>query len=418
MNRCSEIRQVLSRSLDGALTPEERTTVDTHLRECAICVDWFAESKASTDLLRGFPRMQLPEDFAEVALLRARRERNEARVLRLRAIAGIAAAVLIIAGAFFLFGGSAPKQPDPELTRIAGEYLNASELFVDQASKLKGSDPTTELAVMEAELQATELQTLTLELIQHADGLPKADQVKKHAEHMRALIGYIQSKPPSEPGTILRVRQLAEKVKHGKEIFETSQIVQRPLSRIGSVDADPSVATYIRGRLHLYQGNYGFARQAFKQFAEAESELSGLAAYCFGEASLRSGHYDEAVPALIYAAQRQHDVTILHRLQDAAKKIEVFVEGTPADRADHDKIRFLVSNKDISLVRCEKQGKSWYYIKKASTEELLKQLQKKVPTGAIRQERHFQFPSINLDLDGVDTDSVEFRFMWKSPNEK
>lgn len=392
--------------------------VDAHLHECPICADWLAEARASMDLLRGFPRLHPPLDFAEAVLVRAQRERRELRRIRMRAMAGIAAAVLIIAGSFFLFARSGPRPPDSEITRIAGEYLNASELFADQALKLKGIDAATELAVMEAELQATELPNLRMEVLQVADGLPTADQLKRHAESMGELIGYIQSRPPSEPETIVRIRRLAERVKRGHDAFGRAQIPSRPLSRVGPVEADPSVAAYVRGRLYLYQGNYGFAREAFKQVAEVESALSGLAAYCFGEASLRSGQYDEAVPALIYAAQRQRDVTILERLQDAARKIQVFVEGTPADRADEDKIRFLVWNKDISLVRCERQGRLWYHIRKVSAEELLRQLESKVPTGAIRKERCFQFPSIHLNLNEVDPNSIEWRFIWKNPGEK
>ena len=73
--RCTELVEVVTDWMEGALTDDERLQVEAHLAICPHCTDYVAQIRRSIDVLRETPR-PAPRPDAREALLDAFRRAN------------------------------------------------------------------------------------------------------------------------------------------------------------------------------------------------------------------------------------------------------------------------------------------------------------------------------------------------------
>ncbi len=107
-------KELLSAYIDGELSPQEKTLVEGHLRECAECRRELETLRRTVAILRAAPRPALPRSFV---IRRADVEKAPApspipAFLRVAAALGAAAFVLVV-GVYFLLRMLLPAVPVP-----------------------------------------------------------------------------------------------------------------------------------------------------------------------------------------------------------------------------------------------------------------------------------------------------------------
>jgi hypothetical protein len=132
--RCARFRRLISMQLDEHLTPDDAQELDRHLGECAACRAFEASQHALRRTLRLAPVAQTP-DVTDAVMLRITREPNrqvwEAR-WRLTAIAGVAAALVVLATSFPVLERTPQIAQAADVTRLA--FAAAGELDTYRAT--------------------------------------------------------------------------------------------------------------------------------------------------------------------------------------------------------------------------------------------------------------------------------------------
>jgi len=72
MAHCTEIRDLLSLYIDGAVSDADKVIVETHITECAACREELASLRALVASLRALPDVEPPDGFHEQSMVRIR----------------------------------------------------------------------------------------------------------------------------------------------------------------------------------------------------------------------------------------------------------------------------------------------------------------------------------------------------------
>lgn len=102
---CEGYLELLSARLDGSLSPEEDAALRDHLTRCPACRAAESQLAVIHELLGGLEEVPPPEGFAQSVMARIRQERAS-RVIplfrrpQLRALAGLAACLVVAAGVY------------------------------------------------------------------------------------------------------------------------------------------------------------------------------------------------------------------------------------------------------------------------------------------------------------------------------
>ena len=114
---CTEAREEFSALLDGELTPETRSAVESHLSQCADCLRELDGIKRIDGMYRQLPPHPAPADFEErvheairPAAIRFDRAARRATAVRIWPLLAAAAVLLVILGGTLLRIGTRPTE--------------------------------------------------------------------------------------------------------------------------------------------------------------------------------------------------------------------------------------------------------------------------------------------------------------------
>jgi anti-sigma factor RsiW len=109
---CSDFVTWIARKVEGSLTPEQLTELDSHLSVCSQCRAELILQKKIAASLKQEPLATLPADFAErVSSLAFHTAKQDERSYRVRFLAPLVAATLIAVVTFLLRGEIAQVVP-------------------------------------------------------------------------------------------------------------------------------------------------------------------------------------------------------------------------------------------------------------------------------------------------------------------
>jgi hypothetical protein len=126
--------KLLSAFLDNQVTAAERTRLEAHLRDCAVCREELHSLRQTITLLRALPRAPTPRAFT-LSEIQVGRRRQVARtpwgMELLRGLAGVAAIVLLVAAAATLW--RQPVARPAQVARVAATASPAEALLLAEA---------------------------------------------------------------------------------------------------------------------------------------------------------------------------------------------------------------------------------------------------------------------------------------------
>ena len=95
---CSEFQDLISKSLDTTLTPEEKGRLDAHLKRCDACKREMEIARNIFDACQNTPRPVLPSDFSTQVMNRLPKKKlvSVPKVRRLSYIAACLALIVLI----------------------------------------------------------------------------------------------------------------------------------------------------------------------------------------------------------------------------------------------------------------------------------------------------------------------------------
>ncbi len=147
--KCRDIREMFSPYLDDELSQEERARVEEHVRACDKCAEELRALGSVVDMVRGMPPAPVPQGFRSRVMRAVEKEARAPirKVLRgYRGLAAIAAALLLVVGAYLTVAGL----PFPAAQGIPeSAHVGSGEVAVGDAGEAmysKVAAPEEELA--------------------------------------------------------------------------------------------------------------------------------------------------------------------------------------------------------------------------------------------------------------------------------
>ena len=116
MKDCLEYEELISALVDGEVSDKDRVRLKAHLETCPACAELFAAYRSMSKTVAA-PEVEPPETLRDNVMRQVKGERRESRkVIFIRRFAGIAAALVVVAGLYIvgkgLFGGANSAMPE------------------------------------------------------------------------------------------------------------------------------------------------------------------------------------------------------------------------------------------------------------------------------------------------------------------
>lgn len=137
---CDDARDLLEAYHDRELGAEDRTRVETHLRDCTACSSELASLRSLSARVRGLDRHPLPDGLAtRITSLVAQSAPASTNRWRFgRMAASHLAAALLGAGALALVAGTAPREPAPVRDLVAAHVRG---LALEEFGSVRSGNP-------------------------------------------------------------------------------------------------------------------------------------------------------------------------------------------------------------------------------------------------------------------------------------
>jgi hypothetical protein len=255
MTDCNSVRELITQELHDRIEADDRKALEAHLGQCPECTRWKEEIGAARGALKDLEEIPLPADLADKVRSSFEGPRKTARIMTLLLTA--AAGMLLGIGLTLLLTPShetvtpVPEKPAVDVAKGIAEHLHASRLFFRQAGKVVGSRAEADQALLDRELEMTQLEKRTRELREASDD-------PEIVAYLEAVSKALQAVRTNEIAAIPEKLDKLALLDRIEKLKKTKGIEPAPIPVTMSPDQD--VDSYSQARACLYTGNYDRAR--------------------------------------------------------------------------------------------------------------------------------------------------------------